>query len=103
MLRTRRNIGPKIAGWLEEASIRSREDLIRIGTIDTCRRMRRAGHPVSLLAAYALEGALMDVHWNAIPVSFKRQLAIDFKHMIREEDSEAAVSRERASSKRTRA
>jgi len=49
-----------------------------------------AGHRVSLLAAFAVEGALMDTHWNAIPVHFKQQLTIDFKRMVCETDASPA-------------
>ena len=78
------NLGPKSTAWLLDVGLRTRDDLVRVGAIEACRRMRLAGHPVSLLAAYAIEAGLMDVHWTALPVEFKQQLVIDYRKMQRE-------------------
>jgi hypothetical protein len=46
--------------------------------------MLQAGHPVSVVAAYAIEGALTDTHWNEIPASKKLELQRLFAIMKRE-------------------
>lgn len=62
-----KNLGEKTAIWLVDAGVRSRSEMAKLGAIEVCRRMLLAGHPVSLVAAYAIEGALTDTHWNHIP------------------------------------
>jgi DNA transformation protein len=46
-----RNIGPKSAAWLRQVGLRSREDLV-----------------------YALEGALLDCHWQEVPEARRTEL-----------------------------
>jgi DNA transformation protein and related proteins len=77
------NLGPKTTAWLQDAGLHTRDDLARVGAIEACRRMRLAGHPVSLLAAYAIEAGLMNAHWTALPFEFKQQLVIDYRKMER--------------------
>jgi DNA transformation protein and related proteins len=77
------NLGPKSTAWLRDVGLCARDDLVRVGTIEACRRMRLAGHPVSLLAAYAIEAGLMNMHWTALPFAFKQQLVIDYRKMER--------------------
>ena len=78
------NLGPKSAAWLHAIGIRSRDDIIRLGVIEICRRVRAAGQPVSVLLAYALEGAVTGCHWNAIPWETKQFLRAEFARMKRE-------------------
>ena len=78
------NLGPKSSAWLVAAGLHTRADLERVGTIEACRRMRQRGFPVSLLAAYAIEGALMGCHWNALPLEFKQHLRAEFARLRRE-------------------
>lgn len=80
-LATLLNLGPKSSAWLAEAGITTRTELERVGPIEACRRVRGAGHPASVLLAYALEGALMGCHWNDIPVDFKAHLRTEFAKM----------------------
>jgi len=79
-----RNLGPKSAAWLAEVDITTRTELARIGAIGACRRLRHAGHPVTRNMAYAIEGALMDCDWRAIPFEFRKQLALDFSALNHE-------------------
>lgn len=78
------NLGPKSSAWLAAAGIHTREQLERLGPIEACRRIRRAGHPVSVVMAYALEGALSGMHWNTIPFETKQWLRTEFSTMKRE-------------------
>lgn len=78
------NLGPKSAAWLGDAGITTRAEIERLGTIEVCRRVIRAGHPANVVLAYAIEGALMGCHWNALPWEFKRHLRIEFARMKRE-------------------
>jgi hypothetical protein len=73
-----RNLGPESASWLAEAGITTRAELARVGAIEACRRIRRAGHPVTTNLAYAIEGALMDCDWRMLPFEFRKHLRIEF-------------------------
>lgn len=89
------NLGPKSTAWLYAAGIRSRADLEKAGPIEACRRIRDAGQPVSVLLAYALEGALMGCHWNALPHDFKQHLRLEFAKLKREPRSSAPPPKSR--------
>ena len=80
---TLRNLGPKSALWLKQVGILTRADLVRVGPIGACRLLRDAGHRVSTVMAYAIEGALMDCDWRALPFAFRRQLRLDFQRLSR--------------------
>jgi hypothetical protein len=62
-----RNIGPKSAAWLRQVGLRTREDLAAAGTVEAFMRVKRAGFKPSLNLLYALEGALLDCHWQEVP------------------------------------
>lgn len=61
------NIGPRTAGWLRDAGIESPDALARMGAVEAWRRLRQTAPGVDRNALYALEGALADVRWNALP------------------------------------
>ena len=69
-----RNIGPKSSAWLRQVGLRSREDLAAIGTVDAFMRVKRAGFKPSLNLLYAIEGALLDCHWQEIPDARRAEL-----------------------------
>lgn len=69
-----RNIGPKSAAWLRQVGLRSLEDIAAAGTVDAFMKVRRAGFKPSLNLLYALEGALLDCHWQEVPEARRSQL-----------------------------
>ena len=69
-----RNIGPKSAAWLRQVGLRSREDLEAVGAVDAFMRVKRAGFRPSLNLLYALEGALLDCHWQEVPEERRAEL-----------------------------
>ena len=71
-----RNIGPKSAAWLRQVGLRSREDLAAIGTVEAFMRVKRAGFKPSLNLLYAIEGALLDCHWQDIPDARRSELVL---------------------------
>jgi hypothetical protein len=62
-----RNLGPKSAAWLRQVGLRTRADLEAAGTVDAFMRVKRAGFKPSMNLLYALEGALLDCHWQEVP------------------------------------
>ena len=75
---TLKNIGPKTAEWLHAAGLHTRADLEEIGAVMAYKviQHQRPKH-VNILLLYALQGALLDVHWNALPPDLKAQLKRD--------------------------
>jgi len=71
-----RNIGPKSAAWLRQVGLRTREDLEAVGAIDAFMRVKRAGFRPSLNLLYALEGALLDCHWQEVPEARRNELVL---------------------------
>ncbi len=71
-----RNIGPKSAAWLRQVGLRSFEDLQRVGSVEAFAKIKRAGFKPSLNLLYALEGALLDCHWQQLPEERRGELLL---------------------------
>lgn len=71
-----RNIGPKSAAWLRQVGLRTEDDLRGIGALEAFMRVKRAGFKPSLNLLYALEGALMDCHWQDVPAERRSELLV---------------------------
>ena len=69
-----RNVGPKSAAWLRQVGLRTREELAAVGAVDAFMRVKRAGFKPSLNLLYALEGALLDCHWQDVPEARRSEL-----------------------------
>ena len=69
-----RGIGPKTVDWLLQVGIESYDDLDRLGSVAAYRLLLDAGYPATLNALYALETALLDVHWTDLPATRKAEL-----------------------------
>jgi DNA transformation protein len=70
-----KNLGPVSAARLRSVGITDPEDLRQIGSVEAYLRLKRA-YPfeTSLVTLYALEGALTDTHWYALPEQTKAEL-----------------------------
>ena len=69
-----KNLGKTSAQWLHAVGIHSAADLKRLGAVDAYRAVKARGFRASKVLLYAVEGALLDVHWNDIPVERKDAL-----------------------------
>ncbi|MBV6288724.1 TfoX/Sxy family protein [Pseudomonas aegrilactucae] len=69
-----KNLGKTSAQWLHAVGIHSASDLRRLGAVDAYRAVRTRGFRASKVLLYAIEGALLDVHWNDIPPERKDDL-----------------------------
>jgi DNA transformation protein and related proteins len=69
-----RNVGPKSAAWLRQVGVRTQDDLVRLGAVESFMKVKRAGFRPSLNLLYALEGALADCHWADLPDERKAAL-----------------------------
>ncbi|WP_411833239.1 TfoX/Sxy family protein [Pseudoxanthomonas mexicana] len=73
-----RNIGPKSAAWLRQVGLRTHEDLAAVGSVEAFMRIKRAGFRPSLNLLYALEGALLDAHWQQLPEQRRSELVLAY-------------------------
>jgi len=69
-----KNLGVASVNILQAVGIRSREDLQRLGSVKTYLKIQKRGIRVSRVMLYALEGALLDVHWKDLDPALKQQL-----------------------------
>jgi DNA transformation protein len=77
-----RNIGPKSMAWLRQTGVRSLEDLQSVGALAAFVRVKRAGFRPSLNLLYALEGAILDCHWQDIPDARRAELIADAEAQV---------------------
>ena len=72
-----KNLGPESAKMLADVGIRTLEDIREFGSVNTYTLLKERGYHISLVMVYALEGAIRDVHWNALPDQVKEGLKRD--------------------------
>jgi hypothetical protein len=72
-----RNIGPKSMAWLRQTGVRSLDDLKAVGSLAAFVRVKRAGFKPSLNLLYALEGAILDCHWQDVPEERRSLLILE--------------------------
>ena len=73
-LTTMRNIGGEMARKLRAVGIGSREELLEAGAKEAFFRLKIRWPQVCLVHLYALEGAVRDVDFNALPPETKADL-----------------------------
>ena len=70
-----KNIGPKTRSWLHEVGINNQQDLEDVGAVEAYHRLKAAfPNQVSLNALYALQGAILNLRWDALPPDMKADL-----------------------------
>lgn len=62
---------------LRAIGINTQADLKRMGAVEAYRRIKARDINVSKVMLYALQGALMDVHWNDLPSDLKARLVFE--------------------------
>ena len=72
-----KNLGMASVNILRAVGINTYADLKRTGAVEAYRRIKARDINVSKVMLYALQGALMDVHWNDLSPDLKRQLVED--------------------------
>lgn len=75
------NIGPTTATWLATVGLADEDALRAAGTEEAWRRIKaRFPRNVSIVAAYAIEGALLDRPWNDLPPGRREALKEELAH-----------------------
>ena len=69
-----KNLGKTSSQWLHAVGIHSESDLRRMGSVDAYRAVKARGFRASKVMLYAIEGALLDIHWNELPPQHKAVL-----------------------------
>ncbi len=69
-----KNLGNTSVNWLRTVGIHTRDDLAQIGPVAAYNRIRERGIKVSKVLLYALQGALLDLHWTELDPGLKQQL-----------------------------
>lgn len=69
-----KNLGMASVNILNAIGISTYEDLSSIGPVEAYCRIKARGIQVSKVMLYALQGALMDVHWNELTPTQKAHL-----------------------------
>lgn len=69
-----KNLGNTSVNWLLSIGIHNRHELEAIGPVSAYNRIRERRIKVSKVLLYALQGALLDIHWTELDTSLKRRL-----------------------------
>ena len=77
-----RNIGPKSAAWLRQVGLRTQGEIAAVGTVEAFMRVKRAGFKPTLNLLYAIEGALLECHWQEVPEPRRQQLVAEAEAAI---------------------
>ncbi len=69
-----KNLGRTSVQWLNAVGIRDPEQLAQIGAVEAFCKIKGRGFKVSKVLLYALEGALINAHWNQLDPAYKQRL-----------------------------
>ncbi|SQG00304.1 TfoX C-terminal domain superfamily [Paucimonas lemoignei] len=69
-----KNVGKTSAQWLHAVGIHSTSDLRKMGAVDAYEAVRKRGFRATKVLLYAIDAALMDIHWNDLPTDRKDAL-----------------------------
>ena len=101
-----RNIGPVSLGWLEEAGITSRADLIRQGAVQAYLKVKVLQSRASLNLLWALAGAERGVAWNRLSEDTRERLlreldaALDVDRPAKQKTAAKKAAAKKAASKK---
>lgn len=72
-----KNLGMASVNILRAVGINTYSDLRHTGAVAAYRKIKARHINVSKVMLYALQGALMDIHWNDLPPDLKAQLVAE--------------------------
>lgn len=82
-----KNLGLASVNILHSIGIRTLEDLRRVGPVEAFINIRGRGINASRVMLYALQGALLDVHWNDLDPDLKANLVNEAERLLARKDS----------------
>jgi DNA transformation protein len=77
-----KNLGMASVNILHAVGINTYADLYKVGAVGAYRKIKARHIAVSKVMLYALQGALMDVHWNDLPPDLKAQLVAEAEQEV---------------------
>lgn len=69
-----KNLGMATVNILNAIGVNTRQELAEMGAVEAYCRIKARGIHVSKVMLYALQGALMDIHWNDLTPEHKLEL-----------------------------
>ena len=69
-----KNLGAASVNILHAVGVNSYEELQEVGAVGAYCRIKLRGIQVSKVMLYALQGALLDQHWNDLDADLKKKL-----------------------------
>ncbi|OGU35530.1 MAG: hypothetical protein A2068_11630 [Ignavibacteria bacterium GWB2_35_6b] len=75
-----KNLGPVSTIWLNSIDVHTIDDIKKLGPIVIYHMLKAHGYNVNILMVYALQGAIMDCHWNEIPDKLKKEFQKEIKN-----------------------
>ena len=82
-----KNLGLASVNILHSIGIRTQDDLHRVGPVEAFASIRRRGINASRVLLYALQGALLDIHWNDLDPDLKASLVSEAELLLSRKDS----------------
>ncbi len=87
-----KNLGMATVNILHAIGINTYADLREVGAVEAYKRIKARDINVSKVMLYALQGALMDVHWNDLPADLKQRLVDEAEDSNLSDNSDALTS-----------
>lgn len=78
------NFGPKSRQMLEQAGIKTVEQLREMGSVRAYLQVKRAGGNASLNLLWAMEGALTGQHWQVVAKQERLRLLLELEDIENE-------------------
>lgn len=69
-----KNLGNTSVNWLQAVGIHTYDELRKIGAVEAYIKIKKRGFRVSKVLLYAIQGALLDTHWNDLDPDLKDSL-----------------------------
>lgn len=85
-LLTLKNLGAASVNILHAIGINSYDDLKNTGSVNAYAKIKSRGIGVSKVMLYALEGALLNIHWNELDESLKSDLVSQAEKALTEQE-----------------
>jgi DNA transformation protein and related proteins len=85
-----KNLGMASVNILHAVGINTYADLRRVGAVEAYLRIKARDINVSKVMLYALQGALLDVHWNDLSPDLKLKLVAEVEQGYRNDQQAIA-------------
>ncbi|MFD1215033.1 MULTISPECIES: TfoX/Sxy family protein [Microbulbifer] len=81
-----KNLGLASVNILHSIGIRTLEDLRRVGAVEAFISIRGRGINASRVLLYAIQGAILDTHWNDLDPDLKARLVDEVEELMAGKD-----------------